>query len=68
MNTQTIETVVRRLFSDADFRAQATTDPTTALSGYRLAATEQQALTRLCTQLTSNGQLAATTQSNFWWT
>ena len=40
MNLQAIEVVVRRLFSDAEFRAAAIADPATALAEYRLAAEE----------------------------
>ena len=68
MNLQTIETVVRRLFSDTAFRAQAIADPAASLSGYRLAAAEQQALTKLCLQLNAGGTRAEDkVQANFWW-
>ena len=53
MNLQAIETVVRRLFSDAEFRSQAIADPSAALAEYRLAASEQAALTKLCEQIGS---------------
>ena len=67
MNMQAIETIVRRLFSDADFRARAIAEPSAALAEYRLAATEQQALTKLCVRL-ADGQLAATgPQVGGWW-
>ncbi len=67
MNLQAIDMVVRRLFSDTDFRSRAITDPTAALAEYRLAAAEQQALTKLCVRLT-DGQLAASgPQVGFWW-
>ena len=51
MNLQAIEVVVRRLFSDAAFRAAAIADPATALAEYRLAAEERSVLSTLCTQL-----------------
>ena len=64
MNMLAIETVVRRLFSDATFRAQAIADPTAALAEYRLAATERQALTKLCLQLNAGG---TTVKEQGWW-
>ena len=67
MNMQTIETVVRRLFSDAAFRAQAITDPTASLSEYRLAASEQQALTKLCLQLNASGASIEKKVAYGWW-
>lgn len=68
MNLQAIETIVRRLFSDAEFRAQAIADPATALAEYRLAADEQRALTKLCVQLAGDGRLAASgAQASYWW-
>ncbi len=68
MNMQAIETVVRRLFSDAAFRAQAITDPAASLSEYRLAASEQQALTRLCLQLNASGTSTEDkVNASFWW-
>ena len=68
MNLQAIETIVRRLFSDAAFRAEAIADPATALAEYRLAAEEQRALTKLCVQLAGDGRLAgAATQLSGWW-
>jgi len=67
MNLQAIDMIVRRLFSDADFRAQAIADPAAALAEYRLAAAEQQALTKLCIRL-ADGQLAMTgPKVGSWW-
>lgn len=51
MNLQAIEAVVRRLFSDVEFRARAIAEPGAALSEYGLADEERAALTKLCTQL-----------------
>jgi hypothetical protein len=68
MNLQTIETVVRRLFSDTTFRAQAIANPATALAEYRLAASERQALTKLCLQLNSGGTSTEDkVQASGWW-
>jgi len=66
MNLQAIDTIVRRLFSDTDFRSQAIADPAAALAEYRLAAAEQQALTKLCVRL-ADGQLAVVSAGGFWW-
>ena len=57
MDLHAIETIVRRLFSDAEFRAAALADPSTALAEYRLEAAERQALTKLCLQLADGPQL-----------
>jgi hypothetical protein len=68
MNLQAIETIVRRLFSDAAFRAEAIADPATALAEYRLAADERKALTKLCVQMAGNGSPAGgATQLGGWW-
>jgi protein-L-isoaspartate O-methyltransferase len=68
MNMQAIETVVRRLFSDAAFRARAIADPATALAEYRLASSEQQALTKLCLQLNIGGtSVEDKVQAGGWW-
>ncbi len=68
MNMQAIETVVRRLFSDAAFRAGAIADPATALAEYRLASSEQQALTKLCLQLNIGGtSVEDKVQAGGWW-
>jgi len=66
MNLQAIETVVRRLFSDAEFRSAAITDPSTALAEYRLAAGEQVALTKLCVQMASGASVDDKQQLWFW--
>ena len=65
MNLHAIETVVRRLFSDAEFRASAIADPSAALAEYRLAAAEQAALTKLCIQM-ANGASVDDKQLAFW--
>ena len=68
MNMQVIETVVRRLFSDAAFRAQAIANPAASLAGYRLAAPERQALTKLCLQLNIGGtSVEDKVQTAGWW-
>ena len=71
MNLHAIETIVRRLFSDAEFRAAALADPSTALAEYRLATAEQQALTKLCLQLADGPQLLqarrGATVNWLWW-
>ena len=66
MNLQAVEIIVRRLFTDAEFRARALADPGTALVEYRLAAEEQIALTRLCVQLAGGG-LKIPGPSIVWW-
>ncbi len=67
MNMQAIETVVRRLFSDAAFRASTIADPA-ALAEYRLAASEQQALTTLCLQLNAGGTSTEDkVRAGIWW-
>lgn len=70
MNLHAIETVVRRLFADAEFRAAALADPAAALAEYRLAADEQAALTKLCLQLDGGATLAVgggATVNWLWW-
>jgi hypothetical protein len=66
MNLYAIETVVRRLFSDAEFRARATVNPSAALEEYHLAADERTALTKLCVQLAADGSVS-TKQQLAWW-
>ncbi len=66
MNLHAIETVVRRLFSDVEFRARAITDPSAALAEYRLAAAEQAALTKLCVQLANGATVTDKQQLGFW--
>ena len=66
MNLQTIETLVRRLFNDATFRAQAIADPASALAEYRLAAEERTALTKLCVQL-AEGPTTGKPTNAMWW-
>lgn len=67
MNLHAIETVVRRLFSDAEFRALAIADSSAALAEYRLAAAEQAALSKLCVQLAADGSVTTKQQAGFWW-
>ena len=66
MNLHAIETVVRRLFSDAKFRASAITDPSAALAEYRLAAAERAALTKLCVQLANGVTVDDKVKIPFW--
>ncbi|MGN6562162.1 MAG: hypothetical protein ACTHMU_05820, partial [Thermomicrobiales bacterium] len=60
------EIIVRRLFTDAEFRGRALAEPGTALAEYRLAAEEQIALIRLCAQLAGGG-LRIPGPSVVWW-
>ena len=53
MGLQTIKTIIRRLFTDAEFRARALADPSAALADYPLAPIERQVLTELCRRLAS---------------
>jgi hypothetical protein len=66
MNLHAIETVVRRLVSDAEFRARATLNPSAALGEYRLAAAEREALTKLCVQMASGAAVSDKQQLVFW--
>lgn len=59
MDLRTVETVVRRLFTDAEFRARAIEDSAAALSEYRLGAAEHAALSKLCLQLASGPKFNA---------
>lgn len=51
MELQSLETVVRRLVSDADFRAVAMANPDAALSEFDLGADAQAAVLKLCGQI-----------------
>jgi hypothetical protein len=66
MNLHAIETVVRRLFSDAEFRTQAIADPSAALEEYHLAAAERTALTKLCVQMANGVSVTDKQQLGFW--
>ena len=66
MNLHAIETVVRRLFSDVEFRASAIADPSAALAEYRLAAAEQAALTKLCVQMANGMTVDEKVKFGFW--
>ncbi|MFO7271881.1 MAG: hypothetical protein DIU58_010575 [Sphaerobacter thermophilus] len=69
MDLRTVETVVRRLFTDAEFRARAIEDSAAALSEYRLGAAEHAALSKLCLQLASGPKFnAAPIGTLGWWT
>ena len=66
MNLQTIETVVRRLFDDVEFRSRAITDPSAALAEYHLATEERVALAKLCARLDDGPQIDPD-RSNMWY-
>ena len=66
MNLHAIETVVRRLVSDTEFRAQAIADPVAAFGEYRLAVAEREALTKLCVQMASGAAVTDKQQLGFW--
>lgn len=51
MNLDQLQHIVRRLFTDAEFRAQAIADPGKALSAYHLTAEEHVALGKLCARM-----------------
>jgi hypothetical protein len=67
MNLHAIETVVRRLFSDAEFRARATANPSAALEEYRLATAERTALTKLCVQMANGAAVTDKQQLGGFW-
>lgn len=67
MNLQTIETIVRRLFTDTAFRSRAIADPSVALVGYHLAAGEQVALTKLCVRLAHGTHFGDEPELWWWW-
>lgn len=66
MNLHAIETVVRRLFSDAEFRARAIAAPSAALEEYQLAAAERAALTKLCVQMANGATVDDKVAIPFW--
>jgi hypothetical protein len=66
MDLQNVEAVVRRLFSDSEFRAAATANPSAALAGYELAREERIALTSLCSKMAEGDHLGAS-PSGTWW-
>jgi hypothetical protein len=61
---ETIEAVVRRLFTDEEFRAAATADSAAALSEYDLGTNERAALASLCERLSPNDGLVG---ANIFW-
>lgn len=65
MNLRALESIVRRLYADAEFRRQVVTDPTEALSEYRLAEEERVAVTRLSVQLAGGPRFYAK-PAGFW--
>jgi hypothetical protein len=66
MNLQAIETVVRRLFSDAEFRAQVIAEPAAVLDEYRLADSERDVLIRLCDHLASGETVTGKQRFGAW--
>ncbi|MDI3339976.1 MAG: hypothetical protein QJR03_05525 [Sphaerobacter sp.] len=68
MDLRTVETIIRRLFTDAEFRSQAIADSASALSEYRLGPAEHAALSKLCLQLAGGQKLnAGPVTSLGWW-
>jgi hypothetical protein len=65
MEVQTVESVVRRLFSDAEFRARATANASEAFAEYELDADQLVALGNLCERLGS-GDGAGAVPAKFW--
>lgn len=65
MELQGVETVVRRLFTDADFRARAQQNAEAALAEYALGADERAAVTKLCGRM-ANGQDAGPSPRLLW--
>ena len=59
MNLRTLESVVRRLSADAEFRKQVVADPAGALSEYRLAEEERVAVAKLSVQMAGGPGLYA---------
>jgi hypothetical protein len=66
MNVLAIEAVVRRLFSDAEFRTRAIADPSAALAEYHLATAERAALSKLCVQMVNGAAVTDKQQLGFW--
>ncbi len=67
MGLQTIETIIRRLIDDAEFRAGAVADPAAALADYPLVAVERRALTGLLRRLVDGRSLDADISLMGWW-
>jgi len=65
MDLQNVEAVVRRLFSDSEFRAAAIASPSTAFTAYELRSDEQSALSKLCVQL-ANGENVGASPQGLW--
>lgn len=59
MDLQNIEAVVRRMFSDAEFRSTAIANPEAAFAAFNLGSDEQEALTKLCAQLANGEEVGA---------
>lgn len=66
MDLQTVEVVVRRLMTDAEFRAEALAKPAAALSEYRLGAAEHAALSKLCLEMARSPKLGITAPMGHW--
>ncbi|HUY99866.1 MAG TPA: hypothetical protein VMU89_05915 [Thermomicrobiaceae bacterium] len=65
MNLHTLETVVRRLYADAEFRKAVVSDPVGALSEYRLVEAERVAVTKLSVQMAGGPSFYAK-PAGFW--
>lgn len=65
MDLQSVEAVVRRLFSDAEFRASASVNSSVAFAEYHLDGEQEAALSKLCESLSRDEGLGITPQ-NFW--
>ena len=65
MNLHTLETVVRRLYADPEFRKLVVSDPREALGEYRLAEEERVAVAKLSLQLAGGPRFYAK-PAGFW--
>jgi len=65
MDLQNVEAVVRRLFSDSEFRAAAIASPSTAMAEFDLASDQKVALGRLCESLKGDESLGVI-PDKFW--
>jgi hypothetical protein len=65
VDLQNLEAVVRRLFSDAEFRATAIANPSSALAAYDLGSDDRLALTKLCAEL-ANGDDVREPHERYW--
>jgi hypothetical protein len=63
---QNVEAVVRRLFSDSEFRSTAIKNPDAALAEYELAAEEHSALMNLCSKLDKQDGIGVGPMGTWW--